>query len=339
MFGREVGGTATLKQIARAAGVSVTTVSNVINGNLKRVSGETADRVRAIIEQADYIPNQAARALAQRESRLIVVNLQAHGEENVLNNPYSSLFIGALTVRLHTHDYYPLLRFTDDFQTVESDIRGWNAAGAIFSGTFDRYLRQIKSLTTVPCVLTDCYYDIPGVNHVGVDDRAGGRAAAEFLRGKGHSRVGFIANSPDESPVERERLAGFREVMPLPDSLVLPSSDLRLHGGMLLSWLASGNRPTAMFCASDLIALHVIRYLNAHGFNVPEDISVVGFDDLPLATMFIPRLTTVAQDVEQKAWAVADMLVRHIRDKSLPPECVTLGVRLVERESVAPRGE
>ena len=323
----------TLKQSAQAAGVSTTTVSNVINGNLRRVSGDTAERVRAIIRQTGYIRNEAARALAQRETRLVAVNMQTHGEDNALLNPYSAVFIGALTARLYHHGFHPLLRFSDDFQTVEEDIVGWNVAGAIFNGSFTRYLTQIRSLTAVPTVLTDCYYDLPGVNRVDVDDAGGGRVAGEYLSRMGHRRVAFVANSPDESAVEKHRLAGLRGVIDVPDRWVIPFADIA--GGGRLDALTSGDdRPTAFFCASDLIAIQLIRALGARGLRVPEDASVLGFDDLPMATVCTPQLTTVAQDIGMKAQLVVDMLVRHIRDKSLPPERATLGVRLVERESV-----
>ena len=129
----------TLKEIAQAAGVSMTTVSNVINGKLNRVSADTVERIQALISQSGYVPNQAARSLAQRESRVVAIIVQASENENIFRNPYAAEYVGALTVELHRSGYYPLIRFSDDYRDVEADLRGWNVAGAIFSGTFSRH--------------------------------------------------------------------------------------------------------------------------------------------------------------------------------------------------------
>ena len=330
----------TLKQIARTAGVSATTVSNVLNGNLSRVSAETAERVRSLIRQEDYVPNQAARSLAQRESRIICVIVQAHGEENIFLNPYNAAYVGALTVELYKNGYYPLIRSTDDFSHVENDIRGWNVAGAIFNGCYSSCLKQLRSLATVPCVLTDCHYQMPGASYVILDDVAGGYMAGAYLMEMGHRRIGFIANAVEESEVEQLRLEGLRQALAerglsVPGEWVLPAWSLREAPERLEAVLNAPVSPTALFCASDHIALTLTRFLCARGLRVPEDVSVMGFDDLLFAELCTPQLTTIAQDVHEKARRVVEMLMAHIDDKALPPERAKLGVRLVERQSVA----
>ena len=330
---------ATLKEIARAAGVSTTTVSNVINGNHKRVSGETVAQIQALIRESGYVPNQAARSLAQRESRFIAIIVQANPEENIFLNPYNAAYVGALTINLYKKGYYPLIRFTEDFHTVEQDIQGWNVAGALFNGSFNRHLRHIESMSSVPCVFTDCYFDLPGVNHVQLDDHAGGRIAGEYLCRMGHSRVAFIANALEDSDVDCRRLVGLREAMgaqglTVPDQWVLPSADLGSQRERLEALLRTPEGPTAWFCSADKIAVHLIDFMRSLGLRVPEDASVLGFDDLPMAAVAVPKLTTIAQDIDQKAMLSVDMLVRHIKNKALSPERVILGVSLVERESV-----
>lgn len=333
------GGMKTLKEIAGAAGVSVTTVSNVINGNHKRVSRETVARIQALIDASGYIPNQAARSLAQRGSRFVAVVIQAGENENALAQPYLATYVGALTVNLYHNGYYPLIRFTEDFHTMESDLKGWNVAGAVFNGTFTRMLQQMGSLSTVPCVFTDCYFDLPGVNHVGVDDDAGGRLAGEYLRRMGHRRAGFIGNALPDSELDQHRLESFREGLGpdgvVRDEWILPKGDPLSQGARLDAMLRAPERPTAFFCSADRIAVELMRVLAGLGWRVPEDVSVIGFDDLPMARLSTPQLTTLAQDIDLKARMAVDMLVRHIRDRSLPPERAALGVTLVERESVA----
>ena len=329
----------TLKEIAQAAGVSMTTVSNVINGKFNRVSADTVERIQALISQSGYVPNQAARSLAQRESHVVAVIVQAGENENIFRNPYAAEYVGALTMELHRSGYYPLIRFTDDYRDVEADLRGWNVAGAIFSGTFSRHLQSIHSLKTVPTVLTDCYFRLPGVNHVSVDDDAGGQMAGDYLARMGHRRVALMTNNLQDSEVDQHRLAGFRTGLAahgitLSERCVFPQPIAAETIGQLTSLLRSPDGPTAIFCTADRIAAQLMQLLSAEGFRVPEDVSVLGFDNLPMAEITHPHLTTLAQDIDQKAHLVVDMLLRHIRQETLAPERTLLGVWLVERQSV-----
>ena len=330
---------ATLKEIAIAAGVSTATVSNVINGNYKRVSDETVAHIQALIRQSGYVPNQAARSLAQRESRFVAIVVQAGPDENIFLNPYNAAYVGALIVNLYRRGYYPLIRFTDDFSAVEQDIRGWNVAGAMFNGSYNDHLKNIESLGFIPTVFTDCYFDLPGVNHMQLDDEAGGRIAGEYLYQMGHRRVGFIATALEYSDVDKHRLVGFRSAMErhrltVPDQWVFPTPDIESQRDRLTALIHSSNGPTVYFCSADKIALQLIDFIRSQGLSVPDDISVLGFDNLPMAAISVPKLTTIGQDIDQKAMLSVDMLVRHIRNKALSPERVILGVSLVERESV-----
>ena len=329
----------TLKEIAKAAGVSTTTVSNVINGNHKRVSRETIAQIQAIVRQSGYIPNQAARSLAQRESRFIAVIIQADADENSFLNPYNAAYAGAITVNLYRYGYYPLIRFTDDFHTVERDIKGWNVAGAIFNGSYNRYLQQIESLEALPSVFVDCFFNLPGVSYVEVADETGGRLAGDYLREMGHRRVGFIANDLEDSIVEQRRLAGLRQSLEagglaIPEAFVFPTSDYDACGDRLIDLVRRPDGPTAFLCCADLAAIRLMRHFEDHGIRVPGDVSVVGFDNLPLAELCTPQLTTVAQGIDEKARLAVELLVRHIQDRSLPPERAELDVRLIARKSV-----
>lgn len=328
----------TLKEIAREAGVSMTTVSNVINGNEGRVSAATIERIQEIIRREGYVPNQAARSLAQRESRIVAIIVQAAPGENIFRNPYMAEFIGDVTIELQRVGYYPLLRLTDDYRDVESNLLGWNVAGAVLCGAFDRNLQHIKGLSTIPAVLTDSYFPIPNMNYICVDDEMGGRIAAQHLIDHGHARCAFLASSIEESDVEKLRLKGFeaalaqagltlppQRVIDLPD----PEADLSMIDGML----RESDAPTAFFCTADRIAVKLIGTLHELNLRVPEDISVVGFDDLPIARLSHPPLTTLGQDIADKAARTVEMLVRHIKDKTLAPEHIQRPVWLVTRGS------
>ena len=329
----------TLKEIAQEAGVSMTTVSNVLNGNSGRVSTDTAERIQAIMKKSGYVPNQAARSLAQRESHIIAVIVQASPGENIFRNPYTAEYVGALTLELQQNGYYPLIRFSDNYKEIDADLRGWNVAGVIFSGAYNRHLHTLRSLTDIPTFFTDCYVRIPGANHVGMDDDAGGQLAGEYLIRMGHRRIGFLGNNVDESDVDRHRLEGFRAGLAeggveLADDFILRNREALFPPEPLRKIMELPDRPTAFFCTSDLAAVQLMQAFSQLGFRVPDDVSVLGFDDLPLATQVQPALTTLAQDISQKAHLVVDMLLRHIRQRALAPERTLLGTWLVERQSV-----
>lgn len=330
---------ATLKDIAKTAGVSMATVSNVINGNYNKVSSETVERIQSIIQKTGYVPNQVARSLAQKESRVVAIIVQAHEGENIFRNPYTAEYVGALTIELYQKNYYPLIRFTNDFESVENDLRRWKVAGAIFNGSFSNQLQRIHALPSVPTVFTDCYFRIPGINHVGVDDEGGGQMAGEYLGKKGHRCVAFIANDLAESEVDQHRLKGFQAGLKsccsnIPDEYIFDTPLTAIDGERIKSILGNDNPPTAFFCTSDRVAVQLIQTLNSLHIKIPDDVSVMGFDNLPIAEITYPPLTTLCQDIAQKAHVVVDVMARHIKQKDLPPERTTLGVSLVERESV-----
>ena len=331
----------TLKEIAKAAGVSTATVSNVINGKENHVSEETVSHIREIIQQLGYIPNEAARSLAQRKTRVVALIQQGTPGENILTNPYNAVYIGALTSCLSKKGYYPMIRVTDDYKSIEQDIRGWNVAGCLFSGSFGVNLKHLQFLKTVPVVFADCYLEFPDVNVVALDDEAGGRLAGDYLTDMGHRRIAFIASSLKYSEVDQHRLSGFRESLArhglsMPDAFIYPDSNLDQHMDRLANLMADpGTRPTAFFCCADITAAILIKRFSQLGLRVPQDVSILGFDNLPLASYCTPCLTTISQDIPAKAEAVTDMLIRHIEDSQQPPERVLLGVRIVERESVA----
>ena len=289
----------TLKEIAQEAGVSTTTVSNVLNGNSSRVSAATAERSQAIMKRSGYVPNQAARSLAQRESHVVAIIVQASPGENIFRNPYTAEYVGALTLELQQNGYDPLIRFSDNYKEIDADLRGWNVAGVIFSGAYNRHLHTLKSLTDIPTVFTDCY----------------------------------------ESDVDRHRLDGFRTGLAeggieLREEFILHRREELFPPDSLRQLMARPDHPTAFFCTSDQAAVQLMQALSRLGLRVPDDVSVIGFDDLPLATMVQPALTTLSQDISQKAHLGVEMLLRHIRQRGLAPERTLLGTCLVERQSV-----
>ena len=163
--------------------------------------------------------------------------------------------------------------------------------------------------------------------------------AGEYLGQMGHKQVAFIANYLEDSEVDQHRLQGFKVGLKkyninILEENIFPTPLTAIDEKLINETLNKTSAPTAFFCTSDRVAVQLIQTMNKLHIRIPDDVSVIGFDNLPIAEITYPPLTTLGQDISQKAHLVVDMLVRHIKQKTLPPERTLLGVWLVERESV-----
>ncbi len=328
----------TLKDIAAQAGVSIMTVSRVINNVPSRVSEETRRRILSLVNEMGYVPNSSARSLSSNSSRLIAIIMG--GSSTALQYPYHAQMTGSICYYFQTKGYSPLLYQVDDFQEVTGQLRSWRVDGAVFLGLFDSDMKKIQEDHRIPLVFTDSYSPMRQITNVGIDDAKGGELAARYLLAKGHRRFAFVGDSADKSPVIRNRLQAFRSVLEeagvrLPDANILPD---RPDGRTLAALCDGPDCPTAFFAAADIVALRLINTLRGIGMEVPRDCSVMGFDNLEFGELAYPALTTIGQDIARKAQIAADLLMRRIEDPDTPAQNIILDVQLIERESVADRG-
>lgn len=324
----------TLKDIAKLAQVSPMTVSRVVNRQYAKVSKATIARVQRIIKEQGYVPNSSARSLSSKSTRLIAVIIQ--GDENALEYPYNAVMAGYICRFAQDSGYSPMLYYVNDYHEVTASLRAWHVDGAVFMGMFDEEMHKIQEDNTTPLVFTDSYSRLRQVTNIGLDDYKGGELAGQYLLGMGHRAIAFLGASTDISTLVRQRLDGLRDTMKkaglsLPDEYIVFDRDFR----QAVRALCTGpRRPTAFFAGSDIEAIRLMDYLRELGLSVPEDISVVGFDDLSYSAYASPRLTTVAQDIRHKAKLTIEVLLRHIENKDAPAENIILDVRLVARDSV-----
>lgn len=324
----------TLKDIAAEAGVSVMMVSRVVNGQFSKVSDCNIKKIQAIIEKRGYVPSQSARSLSSHASRIIAVVLQ--GEAAALEYPYNATLTGKICYLIQQNNYSPMLYYASDYKDVTRRLRSWYVEGAIFLGMFDANLQQIQADNQIPLIFIDSYSSVRQVTNVGLDDYKGGELAARYFLKKGHRRMAFVAADFNVSGVVRQRLRGFSDTLkeagcPLTESCILKD----IPEPQTLNELCRGENPvTAFFAPADVNALQLIGELKALGLQVPEDCSVIGFDDLFFAGYTAPGLTTIRQDTEKKAQIATDMLFRHVKNPDAPAENVILDVQLVERDSV-----
>ncbi len=341
--------TPTIGDVARHAGVSTATVSRVLS-RTGRVSPQTREQVMRAVEETGYRPNPGARNLRQGRTGGIVVLVP------YLSNPFFSTILGAIA-RVASETALNVLvadtRETDAANRRILDYLHSNRADGliVLDGNLPQKLFDASSWR--PPVVFACEAPrAPGQPTVTVDNRRGARMAVAHLAGLGHRRIGFVAGPP-QNVLTGERHAGYLDALaeagiaPRPDWLF--EGDFTLQAGSLAArrWLALAERPTAVFCTSDAMACGFISEMHRQGVQVPEEVSVVGFDDIDIAAHFIPNLTTIRQPRASIGDAAARMLIALMQSSAgdasgeasaaggaLP--AVELPVELIVRESTAP---
>jgi LacI family transcriptional regulator len=332
-------GNVTIIDVADEAGVSYTTVSRVMN-NKDNVKSETRERVLMAMTRLGYVVDQRARSLAGGRSQ--VIGLLVHD----LGTSYIGEIIRGIDAELAAAQYELMLYTTHRRKTKESAYvvtltRGL-AEGLLLvlprdPGSYLDTLRQHR----FPHVLID---------HRGVDEetpavaaanRQGAYSATEYLIGLGHRRVGFITGAMDQMCAQ-DRLEGYRAA--LGDHGVAFDPELVYEGNFFQQLGYAGasallelpHPPTAIFASNDISALGVMEAVRDHNLRIPEDISVVGFDDIPQAAHVHPPLTTVRQPLEEMGRIATRMLLEYIEDPQRPIERVELPTELVFRQSCHP---
>ena len=333
----------TIKDIAAEAGVSVMTVSNVINNNHAKVSPATEQRIREIMEKHNYVPNMAARSLISKSSRIIAVLLPIwHGSTaSMLRDPYAGQLAGYLEEQLREKNYFVMLCSFEQVNQVLMAQRTWQIDGMVLILPHeDAVTRELIEKTQTPLVVIDRYYDDLPMLSVCLDDRDGGYQAAKYLLERGHRKIAFAAPSIHGSSVIRDRFEGFQTAL---GEYGLTAREEWLfddvfgqEGGERTaeSIFRMHDRPTAVVATEDLLACGIIKGCQERQMQIPQDLSVVGFDDSLPARLITPGLTTIKQNIREKAELSVKMLMRAIEETGFRNEHLVMGVTVKERQSV-----
>jgi LacI family transcriptional regulator len=334
----------TLRDVAVRAGVSIMTVSNVINGKRARVSPETIDRVRRVAAELGYVPSASARSLSANSSRLIGLLVPAADQDSLMISPHNVAMVGQIERELRRFGYHLLLRGIAEQREVTEALRSWSLDGAILLGFLDEEVDRLTGdvVGGVRVLAIDSYAANPLTIGPRSDDVTGARLATRHLLDLGHRRIAFAGPTFTGVGVVHERFEGYRQAhadvgVPCDEALVATVNTTHADGLELgLGLLDRFPGATAVFATADILAIGLMRGLADSGVRVPDDVSVVGFDNLDLCEYVQPRLTTVAQDITAKATTAVRMLIDSIENSTRPSEPVTITVSLVERESTSP---
>jgi LacI family transcriptional regulator, galactose operon repressor len=327
---------ATIREVAESAGVSYATVSHVIN-NTRLVSQETRARVLAAMDALNYRPNALARSLRQGRTNTLGLVLPDSA------NPFFAEISRSIEDEAFKKGYSVFLCNTEldtERELFYVDVlSNKQVDGIIFVAAGD----QADSLDflvrrNMPVVMID--RDVPNVevDAVLTDNKLGGYLATRHLLELGHRRIACIAGPSSITP-SAERIIGYRKALEeagisYEESLII-RGDYHAQSGMEIthSILSMDPRPTAIFCLNDLMALGALRAAAEAGCSVPQDLAVVGYDDLELAHFTNPPLTTIAQPKKEVGAQAISLLVDRISRKSRPPSRLVLPPELIVRRS------
>ncbi len=330
-----------LKDIAKLAGVSTATVSNVLNGNTGKVSTETKERIEKIIKEVDYKPNAMARSLAKKESRIIGLVVPYIGpEEDFFMNPYYARMVAALERYVRSKDYYLMLRCVPDCRQVIPQLSSWNVDGAFFLGVMEQEVHEIISALDAPVVFLDTYTEEKGIVNVGLDDYKGGYLSARYLIGKGHRKIALACPDYKAPGVVRQRYLGFLKACE-EASVEFDESDIYRTDTVYHSAINVGHdiafsqkAYTAVATMSDIVAFGLIEGMKQCGLSVPDDMSVIGFDNLQEGEFVNPKLTTISQDFTEKANAAGAGMFEILEGNKEYTADIHLPVQIIERQTV-----
>ena len=325
--------------------MSATTVSHVLNDlEGARVSEETRRRVRAAARHLGYAPNRLARGLRlQRSNTLAMIS------DHIATTPHAGrLILGAQETASNRGWTLMLFTTTGDPATEERDVQALRAHqvdGVLYASMYHRVVRLPSGLDRLPTVLVDARTDDGGPPAVVPDEVRGGREATEELIRHGHCRIGFAINR-DDIPATHGRLAGYRQALdvaglPLDPGLVV-AEESESGGGYRASreLLALANPPTALFCFNDRMAMGAYRAAVEAGLRIPDDLSVIGFDNQAyIADGLYPALTTMAlPHYEMGVWGVERVLdvIEHPGRRDGRASHELLPCPLIRRSSVGP---
>ncbi|EGO62842.1 LacI family DNA-binding transcriptional regulator [Acetonema longum] len=326
----------TIKDVARTAGVSIATVSRILNGQ-GGVSEELIDKVQLTVQELNYQPNAVARALKVQESRSIGLIIPDIG------NPFFPALVRGVEDAAQVHGYALILCNTDGDPDKEINyikfLRSKQVDGILLVGNigFEQSGHWLSD-AAVPIVLVDRRIAGAPLSTVIVDNQAGAVLAVEHLIRQGRRQIAIVSGRP-ASPTNTERVNGY--IQALAANRLFCRTDLVVNGDFTFEGgyraaeilLNRGCRFDAIFAANDLMAIGVIECLAQNGRRVPDDVAVAGFDNIRLAAWYKPALTTINQPVYEMGQLAVAALLEHMADSGAQARDIMLKPELIIRQS------
>jgi LacI family transcriptional regulator len=327
----------TIADVAERAGVSKTTVSHVLSGK-RPVARATRERIEQVIEELGFRPNALARSLRMQRTQMVALILPD------ITNPYYPVLARGVQDTLVEEGYHAFLCNTDGDEeqeaafiadAVQRKVDGI-VLGSLYSRTqdVDEYIKNGAIFVSLSSAI-----EHPEVDRISSDNEQGAICATRYLLECGHRRIGMIGSSLEQHP-SSTRLTGYRRALeeahiPFDDSLFAQGDFTRAGGARAMRKLMEQpERPTAVFCANDLMAIGAMDTARELGLRIPDDVAIVGYDDIEAASLVSPKLTTVLNPAYEKGKAAGRLLLERVQGKYRGPgRHVFIPPRFIKRES------
>ena len=322
-------------EVAELAGVSQSTVSRVFSNNSPNVSDRTRQRVLKVAEELGYQPNAIARMMSTRQSNIVGIVMAN------ITSPFYPYVLEKFLQELQNIERQVLLFTASENQSIDDILplvlQYQLDALIVTSSTLSSELAKVCSARGMPIILFNRSVNDPNMSAVSADNVAGGRLVADVLLDTGHQRLAFVAGVHNTSTsYDRER--GFFSRLQERGYVGTRQADgyYTYEGGYHATetLLESVTPPDAIFCANDIMALGAIDALRAHGLRVPHDVSVIGFDNIPMADWSAYQLTTISQEVDTMIQHTLQIMLEKIEYPHSPSRLERVAGNLVIRSSV-----
>lgn len=333
----------TLKDIARETGLSTATVSYVLNGK-ENILEETKQKVREAAEKLGYVTNYSARSLAMNSSNLIgvVIPQTEPGSAMVFENPFYSEILSSIEYHARRIGYHIIISGTDADEKYYKLAKERNLDGIIIIGVYSEDFYSGLQNAKIPIVLVDSYVDKHNFNCVRINDEQSAYQMTKYLIDYGHTDIALITGKLKDGGVHEKRYEGYAKALSEAGITInrhnILEGKTNFDSGVLLAeQLVQQTKATAVFCTADILALGAVQQLGKLGVKIPQEMSVVGFDNLSFARYCSPSITTVGQDIYEKGRQAVELIEYGIQNKNLKAREIILTTKIVERESVTQR--
>jgi LacI family transcriptional regulator len=332
-----------IKEVAIEAGVSIATVSYVINNKEgQSLSKETRERVNEAVNKLNYVPNLSARILANNKSNLIgvVIPQTEPNKEFMFSNPFYSEFLSSLEYTARKKGYHVLISGTNADEDYIEVAKKRNLDGIVVLGVYPQDTLEDFKKSGIPTVIIDSYVKSYHFNSVGTDDCYGGYTATKYLLERKHRKIAIVTGSVKEKGVNQERLRGYKDALLeydiAADDKYIFTGNVDFEYGLEVAKTITNLKDdiTAVFCTADILAMGLMNGLSKVGVKVPEDISIIGFDNTFISKITVPALTTVNQNIAAKGERAAKMIIGIIEEKLKGKQEYIIPIEVIERESV-----
>ena len=328
---------ATMKDIARLAQVSTSTVSHVINGS-RFVSDEIREKVMRIVAELNYTPSAVARSLKVRETKTIGLLVTA------TNNPFFAEVMAGVEQYCQKNQYNLIIATTGgDAKRLQQNLQTLihkQVDGVLLMCGDSRFQADMELEVSLPLVVMDWWFTELNADKILENSEYGGYLATKSMVDAGHQKIGIITGNLRKS-VAKNRLQGYKKALSEANIVLNPDWIVESHfdfeGGIVgaQKLLSLSDRPTAIFCCSDTIAIGAYQAIQNQGLRIPQDISIMGYDDIELARYLFPSLSTISQPKAELGRLAVETLLQRIQEPNENYRTLVLEPACILRESVS----